>query len=224
MKILLIEDEPNVAAFIKQGLEEQIYSVDVAYDGEMGLRLFSQNQYNLILLDVIIPYINGFDLCKRIKTNDTTICILMLSALSTTTDIVNGLDSGADDYLVKPFKLQELLARIRALTRRKTGEVGNKLKIADLELDVNTKTVTRNKKLIKLTSREYRLLHYLLQNKGMLVSRADIAENIWEQSFESGSNVIDVYINYLRKKIDKDSDVKLIHTIVGMRYMLKESD
>ncbi len=221
-KILLIEDEPNVSSFIKQGLEEQDFSVDAAFDGKMGLSLFSKNQYDLILLDVMLPHISGLEVCKEIRTSDTSTPILMLTALSSSSDIVSGLDTGADDYLVKPFKFQELLARIRAMGRRKQIGTGVLYKIADLELDVNTKGVKRNSKTIKLTPKEYYLLNYLFRNKGVLVSRAEIAANIWEESFEKGSNIIDVYINYLRNKIDKGFEKKLIHTVMGMGYILKE--
>jgi two-component system copper resistance phosphate regulon response regulator CusR len=222
MKILVVEDEPNVASFIKQGLEEQNYEVDTAPDGKMGLGLFSKNQYELVLLDVMLPYLNGMEVCKEIRMNDTSTPILMLTALSSQADIIAGLDMGADDYLVKPFKFQELLARVRALTRRKRLNEDQVFKIADLELDRHTKTVKRNNTPIKLTPKEYYLLHYLFRNKGILVSRSDIATHIWEESFERGSNIIDVYINYLRNKIDKGFDKKLIHTVMGMGYILKE--
>jgi len=222
MKILLVEDEPNVASFIKQGLEENDYSVDNAYDGKMGLGFFSKNQYDLVLLDIMLPKINGIEVCKEIRTTDNSTPILMLTALSSSEDIVAGLDAGADDYLVKPFKFQELLARVRALGRRKHLGVGRSYKIADLELDINSKSVKRNNVVIKLTPKEYYLLNYLFRNKGILVSRSDIAANIWEESFEKGSNIIDVYINYLRNKIDKGFDKKLIHTVMGMGYILKE--
>ncbi len=223
MKILLVEDEPNVVSFIKQGLEEYHFSVDAAYDGKMGLSLFAKNQYELVLLDIMLPYLNGIEVCKEIRTNDNQTPILMLTALSSSDDIVKGLDTGADDYLVKPFKFQELLARIRALSRRKNSGKGLVFKIADLELDTNARSVKRNNQVIKLTPKEYYLLNYLFRNKGVLVSRSDIAENIWEESFEKGSNIVDVYINYLRNKIDKGFDKKLIHTVTGMGYILKEN-
>jgi len=223
-RILLIEDEPNVSSFIKQGLEEQEYAVDTAFDGKMGLNLFSKNQYDLILLDVMLPILSGHEVCKEIRTGDSSTPILMLTALSTSADIVSGLDAGADDYLVKPFKFQELMARIRALGRRKNIGTGVVYKMADLELDVNTKSVKRNSKPIKLTPKEYYLLNYLFRNKGILVSRADIAAHIWEDSFEKGSNIIDVYINYLRNKVDKGFEKKLIHTVMGMGYILREEN
>ena len=225
MKILLVEDEPKVAAFIKKGLEEQAYEVDQAFDGLFGKKLALQNEYDLIILDVILPHASGLEVCREIRKHNTTVSILMLTALGATDDKILGLDSGADDYLVKPFEFKELLARIRALTRRAndapTGEV---LKMADLEMDLARKTVTRAGQPINLTAREFALLHYLLRNRERVVSRVDIIEQVWETSFDTGSNVIDVYINFLRKKIDKDYSPKLIHTLVGMGYVMKETE
>ena len=222
MKILVIEDEPGVVSFIKKGLEEQSFIVDIAYDGQNGKQLALQIEYDIILLDVILPYINGLQLCKIIREH-TSVPILMLTALSTTNDIVTGLDTGADDYLTKPFKFQELLARIRALVRRKNDlNAQTKFTVADLEVDHRTKQVRRAGQIIKLTAREFYLLQYFIRNRGMLLSRADIAENIWDSSFDSGSNVVDVYVNYLRNKIDKNFSPKLIHTVYGMGYIFKE--
>ncbi|WP_242928664.1 response regulator transcription factor [Pontibacter vulgaris] len=223
MKILLVEDEPKVAAFIKKGLEEQSFEVDQAYDGLFGVKLALQNEYDLIILDIILPHMSGLDVCREIRKHNTTVSILMLTALGTTDDKITGLDAGADDYLTKPFEFKELLARMRALTRRTNDSgSGEKLTIADLEMDVVKKTVTRSGKPINLTAREFALLHYLLRNRERVVSRVDITEQVWETSFDTGSNVIDVYINFLRKKIDKDHPSKLIHTLVGMGYVLKE--
>ena len=225
MKILLIEDEPKVAAFIKKGLEEQSYDVDQAYDGTFGVKMALQHEYDVILLDVILPHVNGLDVCREIRKHNSTVAILMLTALGSTDDKITGLDAGADDYLTKPFEFKELLARIRALTRRGTdSNSGEKLSIADLELDVAKKTVTRGGKPINLTAREFALLYYLLRNQGKVVSRVDITEQVWETSFDTGSNVIDVYINFLRKKIDKGYENRLIHTLVGMGYVLKEQE
>jgi DNA-binding response OmpR family regulator len=194
----------------------------VAYDGQNGKQLALQNSYDIILLDVVLPHVNGLQLCKEIK-QQSNVPILMLTALGTTNDIVTGLDAGADDYLTKPFKFQELLARIRALVRRKNESNGEKnFNLANLEVDYRTKQVKRNGQLIKLTAREFYLLQYFIRNKGILLSRADIAENVWDSSFDSGSNVVDVYINYLRNKIDKDFSPKLIHTVYGMGYIFKE--
>jgi two-component system, OmpR family, copper resistance phosphate regulon response regulator CusR len=225
MKILLIEDEPKVAAFIKRGLEEQAYEVDQAYDGTFGVKMAMQNDYDLIILDVILPNMNGLDACRKIREQNNNVAILMLTALGNTEDKITGLDAGADDYLTKPFEFKELLARIRALARR-GGEAntGEKLQVADLEMDVARKTVNRAGKPVNLTAREFTLLHFLMRNEGRVVSRVDITEQVWETSFDTGSNVIDVYINFLRKKIDRNHDNKLIHTLVGMGYVLKEQD
>lgn len=213
MKILLIEDEPKVASFIKKGLEEQTYEVEQAYDGTFGIKLALQHEYDLIILDIILPNMSGLDVCREIRRHNKTVSVLMLTALGTTDDKIIGLDAGADDYLTKPFEFKELLARIRALSRRTSeGATGEKIRIADLEMDVAKKTVTRGGKPVNLTAREFSLLHYLLRNQGRVVSRVDITEQVWETSFDTGSNVIDVYINFLRKKIDKAHDTKLIHT------------
>lgn len=223
MKVLLIEDDPKVAAFIKRGLEEQTYDVEQAYDGTFGVKLALQQEHDLIILDVILPNSNGLDVCREIRRHNQQVPILMLTALGATDDKITGLDAGADDYLTKPFEFKELLARIRALTRRGTdNSTGEKLSLADLEMDVAKKTVVRAGKPVTLTAREFALLHYLLRNKERVVSRVDILEQVWETSFDTGSNVVDVYINFLRKKIDKDQPAKLIHTLVGMGYVLKE--
>ena len=225
MKILLVEDEPKVAAFIKKGLEEQSYDVDQAFDGFFGRKLALENEYDLIILDVILPHLSGLEVCREIRKHNTTVSILMLTALGATDDKILGLDSGADDYLVKPFEFKELLARIRALTRRANdAPSGEILKMADLEMDLVKKTVTRAGQPINLTAREFALLQYLMRNRERVVSRVDIIEQVWETSFDTGSNVIDVYINFLRKKIDKDYSPKLIHTLVGMGYVMKENE
>lgn len=225
MKILLIEDEPKVASFIKKGLEEQTYEVDQAYDGTFGTKLALQNEYDLVILDIILPHMSGLEVCREIRRHNSSVCIIMLTALSSTDDKIIGLDAGADDYLPKPFEFKELLARIRALSRRGTESVsGEKLSISDLEMDVVKKTVRRAGKAVSLTAREFSLLYYLLRNQGRVVSRVDITEQVWETSFDTGSNVIDVYINFLRKKIDKDHPTKLIHTLVGMGYVLKDQE
>lgn len=222
MRILIVEDEQSVAAFLRRGLEEQSFIVDVAYDGQTGKQLAFQNQYDIIILDLILPHINGLQLCQQIR-QQSNVSILMLTALGTTGDIVTGLDSGADDYLTKPFKFQELLARIRALVRRKNDLITETIfTIADLEVNYRSKQVKRSGQLIKLTSREFYLLQYFIRNRGMLLSRSDIAENVWDSSLDSGSNIVDVYVNYLRNKIDKDFSSKLIHTVYGMGYIFKE--
>ena len=223
--ILLIEDEQNVAAFIKKGLQEEGYDVLVAYDGQTGVDLLTQSQIDLIILDIILPRINGLEVCKQIRHKGfKEIPILMLTALGTTDNIVKGLDTGADDYLVKPFKVKELLARIRALLRRKSlsDNIIQVLKIADLELDRDSKTVIRAGAEIKLTSTEYRLLEFFMKNQRKVLSRIDLLENVWDINFDMGTNVVDVYVNYLRNKIDKGFKPKLIHTVIGMGYIMKE--
>lgn len=224
MKVLLVEDEPKVVDFLKQGLYEQGFEVDVAYDGKSGQRLALQNKYDLIILDVIIPYINGYELCKLIRERDQNVPIIMLTALGAMDDKLIGFDSGADDYLVKPFEFKELIARIKALTKRASGtaEMNKSIRVADLVLDLNKKIATRGSKSIELTAKEFALLEFLMKNKGRVLSRAEIAENIWEITFDTGTNVVDVYINILRKKIDKDSEHKLIHTKIGLGYYIDE--
>lgn len=224
MKILLVEDELKVSQFIKKGLEEYLFSVDVAHNGETGIAKGLSGLYDLIILDVVLPLQNGLQICSEIRIKDKSVPILMLTALGTTKDKVNGLEHGADDYLTKPFQFEELVARIRALMRRKNLEISydSKLTINNLTIDLNSKEVYRGEHLIQLTSREFHLLVLLVQNKGKVMSRINIAERIWEQSFDHGSNVIDVYINYLRKKIDGENEKKLIHTIIGMGYVIRE--
>ncbi len=225
MKVLLIEDEPHVSAFIKKGLEEEMHKVDVAFDGYTGKQLAIQEEYDIILLDVILPQINGVELCAWLRKEKIETPILMLSALGSTDDIVTGLNTGADDYLKKPFKFKELLSRINALTRRNLRQsITTAYSIADLEVNEFSKEVKRNGKIIRLTPKEFFLLQYLLQHKGMLLSRTQIMESVWGDSYGTNSNVVDVYVNYLRNKIDKDFLPKLIHTITGMGYMLKEGD
>ncbi|KAA9339264.1 response regulator transcription factor [Hymenobacter busanensis] len=226
MKILLVEDEPKVAAFLHKGLTEQTHSVDIASDGLLGRRLALANSYDLIILDQLLPGLSGLEVCREVRSHDQGVPILMLTALGETDDKIRGLDAGADDYLVKPFAFQELLARIRALSRRRQEAPNAQpaLRLADLTLDPLSKMVTRAGQPVQLTAREFALLHYLLRNQGRVVSRVDILEHVWETSFDTGSNVIDVYINFLRKKVDKGFNPKLIHTLVGMGYVLKEGD
>ena len=223
-KILVVEDEPKVASFVRRGLEENEFSCEIASDGLMGKRMFDSGDYDLIILDLNLPYKNGIELCKEIRSNDQKIPILMLTALGTTEDKLSGFDSGADDYLVKPFEFRELLARIRALLKRtsiaETG--GNVLSLLDLNVNLNTYEVMRSGKKIDLTQKEFALLVYLLRNKGKVVSRMDIAENVWDINFDTGTNIIDVYVNFLRKKMDKDFSQKLIHTQTGVGYILKD--
>jgi two-component system, OmpR family, copper resistance phosphate regulon response regulator CusR len=222
LKILLIEDERGVSSFIKKGLEEHNMQVIQAYDGVMGLNVALGDSYDVIILDLIMPEMNGLEVCKKLRSvhADQT-PLLMLTALSTTDDIVNGLTLGADDYLTKPFKFRELLARIYALARRK-NVVSKILTAGDLKMDTKAMEVFRGGKKIELTAREFRLLEYLLINKNQVVSRTYILENVWDINHDLGTNVVDVYINYLRKKIDHDFSVPLIKTVVGMGYIIKD--
>lgn len=224
MRILVAEDEAKVASFIKQGLEENGYEVIVVYEGSFAKRFALEQDFDLIMLDVILPQINGFELCRLIREAKPQVPILMLTALGTTEDKVQGLDSGADDYLVKPFQFEELLARIRALTRRGTAQthVGKVLKFADLELDLETKDAKRSGQLIKLTAKEFALLELFLNNVGKVLSRIEIAAKVWNIHFDTGTNTVDVYVNHLRNKIDKNFPQKLLHTHIGMGYVMKE--
>jgi DNA-binding response OmpR family regulator len=224
MKILLVEDEPKVAAFLQKGLTEQQHTVEVAADGVTGLRRALAEPYDLLILDNLLPGLNGLEVCQQVRAQNSGVPILMLTALGETDDKIRGLDAGADDYLVKPFAFQELLARIRALVRRRheSPAADVVLRLADLTLDPGRKQVQRANQSIQLTAREFALLEYLLRNQDRVVSRVDILEQVWETSFDTGSNVIDVYINFLRKKIDRDFTPKLIHTLVGMGYVMRE--
>jgi DNA-binding response OmpR family regulator len=229
ISILLIEDEPDVVDFVKKGLGEESFEVSVALNGVDGLEMALNNHYDVILLDIMIPEKNGIEVCKEIRGLGIQTPILFLTALNTPDNIALGLNSGADDYLVKPFKFNELIARINAILRRsnmeKLGTQNPKAKyfISNLILDDEAKMVSRNGKEIILTATEYRLLFTLLKNKGKVLSRMDLLENAWDINFNVGTNVVDVYINYLRKKIDVDFEPKLIHTAVGMGYILKEA-
>ncbi|RCR70455.1 MULTISPECIES: response regulator [Larkinella] len=224
MKILVVEDEPKLASFVKKGLEEQSFEVDVAFDGQIGRTMALSNNYDVIVLDVNVPKINGYDLAKSLRSENIKTPILMLTAMGSLDNKVAGFEAGADDYLVKPFEFRELLARLRALSKRTidTSQQSNLLKVADLELDLNEKIARRGGKRIELTAKEFALLEYLMRNRSRVVSRIDIAEKVWDIHFDTGTNVIDVYVNFLRKKVDKDFPVKLIHTVIGMGYMLKE--
>lgn len=222
MKILLVEDEERLASFIRKGMSAEGYEVEVAYDGRTGLSLFRRDMYDIIILDVNLPQMNGFELCQLIRSENEGVPVLMLTALDSMADKSDGFNAGADDYMAKPFEFQELLLRIRALTRRNGSKPKQVLRLADLELNLDAKTVTRAGKRIDLTTREYALMEYLMLNKGRIISRVDISERVWSLNFDSNTNVIDVYISYLRKKIDKGFSAKLLHTIVGMGYVLRE--
>jgi two-component system copper resistance phosphate regulon response regulator CusR len=224
IKILLIEDEPKTVQSLKQGLEENNYDVSIAYDGHMGKQLAIAHTYQLIVSDIIIPGINGLDLCRELRSLGIQTPILMLTALSTTDDKLNGFEAGADDYLPKPFDFKEFLARVKALIKRSNQTIldAQVLKFADLEMDLNSSLVTRAGQLINLTSKEFQLLEYFLRNQEKVISKAEIAENIWEVEDENSSNLIEVYVNYLRKKVDKGFSSKLIHTQFGMGYILRQ--
>jgi DNA-binding response OmpR family regulator len=222
-RILLIEDEVNVSAFIKRGLEEQAYQVDVAYDGVTGKSLVLQKRYDVIILDVILPNSNGWEVCKSIRALRITTPILMLSALGTTDDKVKGLNLGADDYLTKPFKFKELQARINALGRRKYGSGEDLITIGSLEVNLAAKPFTGKAAPLRLPPRNLNCWSTWPATKGRVLSRMQLLENVWEKNFDPGSNVGEVYVNYLRNKIDKHCEAKLIHTVIGMGYVLKDS-
>jgi two-component system copper resistance phosphate regulon response regulator CusR len=224
IKILLIEDEPKTVQSLKQGLEENHYTVDVAYDGLMGKQLATRTAYQLIISDIIIPGMNGLELCRTLRAEGIQTPILMLTALSTTDDKLEGFDAGADDYLAKPFDFKEFLARVKALIKRSNQTMieAQVLKFADLELDLTSKILTRGGQKINLTAKEFQLMEYFLRNQEKVISKAEIAENIWEVEDEGSSNLIEVYVNYLRKKVDKGFPSKLIHTQFGMGYILRQ--
>jgi heavy metal response regulator len=222
MRILIVEDEKKVSAFIKKGLEEETYAVDIAPDGEEGLLLGEQNQYDLIILDLMLPKIDGLEVLSTLRGRKIETPILLLTAKDSVEDKVAGLNQGADDYLTKPFAFSELLARIRVLLRRGKADVQTKLEIADLTLDLVSHKVIRENHDIELTGKEYSLLEYFLRNQGKVLTRTMIAEHVWDYNFDTFTNVIDVYVNHLRKKIDKNYSQKLLHTLRGVGYIMKE--
>ena len=224
IQILIVEDEKKIADALSQGLRENSFLTQVAYDGNMGLRIFKGGSFQLVMLDINLPGINGYDLCLEIRRINPSVPVIMLTALNSIDNKVEGFDAGADDYIVKPFDFRELLVRVRALLKRihTTVAVGTTLRAGELVMNLDSKEVTRGGKLILLTAKEFQLLEYFLRNKNRVLSRADIALNVWDIDFDSGTNVIDVYVNYLRKKIDKGFDSPLIHTQVGMGYLLKD--
>lgn len=222
MRILIVEDEKKIAGLIKRGLKEEGYATDIAEDGLKGEFLATTNQYDVIILDVMLPKMDGIALCKSLRSRKISTPIIMVTAKDTVSDKVEGLDSGADDYLTKPFAFEELIARIRALMRKRDGQAATKLKIAGLELDLVSHKVTRDGKDIELTSKEYALLEYLMRSAGSVITRTMIAEHVWDMNFDSDTNIIDVYINYLRKKIDDGFKKELIQTIRGRGYTIKE--
>lgn len=223
MRILVVEDEKKVAGFIKKGLEEESYAVDVAYDGVEGEYLASTNDYDVVILDIMLPKKNGIEAVRDLRSKNIKTPVLLLTARDTVEDKVKGLNSGADDYLSKPFAFEELLARVRALMRRKDYGLAE-LKFADLVLDQATRKAKRGDTLIDLTSKEYGLLEYFLRNPNKVLTRTMIAEHVWDYTFDSDTNVIDVYVNHLRNKIDKEPLKRLIHTVRGVGYILKEGE
>lgn len=223
MKILLVEDDPSLLALIRKGFAEQNYEVTAAMDGNTALTMLDNHVFDVVVLDIMLPDINGLEVCRRIRAAKNYIPVIMLTALGSNENIVTGLDLGADDYLVKPFKFSELEARVRAVARRATfsNMSSHLIEVADLVIDVLAKAITRSGKPIRLTAMEFKLLEYLARNKGIILSRHQLLENVWDINFDMSTNVVDVYINYLRKKIDKPFNEKLIHTIKGLGYVLR---
>jgi DNA-binding response OmpR family regulator len=225
MKILIIEDEPRVASFIREGLEEKDYETVVAYDGISGEKAALEEGIDLIILDLILPGKGGIEVCRSVKAARPDTPILMLTALSTTLDKVAGFDAGADDYLVKPFDFPELLARIKSLLKRSrsASHQHESLRVADLELDLMKKVAIRGGRVIELTAKEFALLEYFMRNSGRVLSRAEISEKVWDITYDTGTNIVEVYVNILRKKIDRDFETKLIHTRIGLGYIFTGS-
>ncbi len=222
MRVLIVEDEKKVAGFIKKGLEEETFAVDVAYDGEEGFHLGEQNQYDLIILDLMLPVMDGIEVLSELRKQKVTTPILLLTAKDSVEDKVLGLNKGADDYLTKPFAFSELLARVRVLLRRGKTETKTVLVVDDLSLDLVSHKVKRQDEEIELTGKEYSLLEYFMRNTGKVLTRTMIAEHVWDYNFDTFTNVIDVYVNHLRKKIDKNFSKKLLHTLRGVGYIMKE--
>ncbi|HRO69285.1 MAG TPA: response regulator transcription factor [Chitinophagaceae bacterium] len=224
-RILLVEDEQRIADTLRVGLMENGYKTEVAYDGKLGYKLFQSHAFHLVILDINLPGIDGYELCKLIRKSNPDIPVIMLTALGALNDKIEGYDAGADDYIIKPFEFRELLMKMRVLLRRAGNRqpVGNILLAGDLQMNLDTKEISRNGELINLTAKEFQLLEYLMRNKNRVVSRADIAINVWDIDFDTNTNIIDVYINYVRNKVDKPFDKKLIQTQVGMGYILKDN-
>jgi two-component system, OmpR family, copper resistance phosphate regulon response regulator CusR len=224
-KILVVEDEKKIADTLKIGLKENGYAVEVAYDGRQGLSLYEEQPFSLIILDINLPGISGYELCKKVRAGNGRIPIIMLTALSTLDDKVEGYNAGADDYLCKPFQFKELLLKTRVLLKRSMPDAPEPmlLNVGELEMNLDSKEVKRAGKKINLTAKEFQLLEFLMRNKNKVLSRSDIAINVWDINFDTNTNVIDVYINYLRNKVDKMYDTKYIQTQVGMGYVLKEN-
>lgn len=224
LNILLVEDEKKIADVLQKGLAEQQFHVEVAYDGLIAKKILENNSFDLVILDINLPGMNGYELCRMIRNRDEKVPVMMLTALNAIDDKIEGFDAGADDYLVKPFDFKELLVRMKALLKRiHQVHHGNVLKVGDMTMNLDNKEVTRSGRTISLTTKEFQLLEYLVRNKNRVVSRADIALHVWDIDFDTKTNVIDVYVNFLRKKLDKDFSPRLIHTQVGMGYILKDS-
>ena len=221
MRLLVVEDEKKLNDLITKKLEKEYYGVDSCFDGEEAVRYVEGTEYDAIILDIMLPKLDGFEVIKRIRAKKNKVPILLLTARDNIDDKVKGLDYGADDYLVKPFIFEELMARIRVLLRRNSGNADNVITVANLKVDLDAKTVFRDSVLIKLSGREYSILEYLIRNKGKILPRERIEDHIWNYEYEGGTNVIDVYIRYLRKKIDDSYTPKLIHTIRGLGYVLR---
>jgi heavy metal response regulator len=224
MRILVVEDEKKVASFIKRGLEEEEFSVDLATDGEEGVTMAASGKYDLILMDVMLPKMDGLSAIKALRQKNITTPVLCLTAKDSVDDIVAGLDSGSDGYLTKPFAFTELVSRVKALIRRSARDRGAELAFADLRLDPVSHKVWRSDKEIELTTKEYALLEFFMRNPNQALTRTMIAEQVWDYTFDTFTNIIDVYVNYLRKKVDRGFNKKLIHTVRGVGYMLKESE
>jgi len=225
MKILLVEDDKGIARFVKKGLHENSFSVDVAFDGEDGLFLAIHRSYDLIVLDILLPKVDGVEILKRIRKMEIQTPIIFLTAKDSEKDVVQGLDLGADDYITKPFSFNEVLARIRAIFRRGKGDgAPSKIQIATLVLEVDGHRVYRDKVKLELTPKEYALLEYFMRHPGQIITRTMISENIWDYHFDSGTNIIDVHMSHLRNKIDKDFEPRLLHTVKGVGYVLEERD
>lgn len=223
MKLLVVEDEPNLLSIIRKGLSENNNEVSVAMDGRTALEMIQNHTFDVIILDIMLPDINGIEICRRLRASKNFVPILLLTALGTTENVVTGLNAGADDYMAKPFKFSELQARISALARRSSqdNKPNDTIIIDDLEIDGRSKSVKRNGESIVLTAKEFKLLYYLAKNAGNILSREQLLENVWDINFDMNTNVVDVYINYVRKKIDKPFQNKLIHTMKGLGYVIR---
>ena len=224
-KILIVEDDQRIAQNISKGLREKGFETEIAYDGMIGSKLGTTGNFDLVILDINLPSMNGYEVCGNIRKKDSQVPIIMLTALGETEDKIEGFEKGADDYIVKPFDFRELLARVNVFLKRAGAETENTaslLKIADLEINMESKLAWRQGQKIDLTPKEFSLLEYLIRNKGKVISKTEIAEKVWDLNPDTSMNVIEVYINFLRKKIDKDFEPKLIHTKTGMGYVLKE--